>query len=285
MAIVFNPYAQRYTLWLKGNLHTHTTLSDGELSPEDTIRAFIRRGCDYVALTDHDIIASPTEEHFPQIIVLPGVEHSAQQHILRVNVLSTLPHDLSYQSVIDVTVQSGGLVILNHPNWGENYNHWRDSQLFALERYHGIEIYNNVIEYLEGSPYALDRWDKLLSQGRRVWGYANEDTHRTFQIGSAWNMVNVRERSKEALLEGLQSGRFYASTGVLLEEIAVEDGYFRVRSVNAKELRLISQNGEVLERITGGRATFSLSKARVYVRVEAIGEGSARAWTQPVFLE
>ncbi|MEJ5251229.1 MAG: CehA/McbA family metallohydrolase [Chthonomonadetes bacterium] len=285
MLIADNPYAQRYPLWLKGNLHTHTALSDGELPPEETVQACVRRGYDYVALSDHDVIAAVPEEHFPQIIVLSGVEHSAQQHILRVNVLSTLPHDLSYQSVIDLTVQAGGLVILNHPNWGENYDHWRDSQLSTLERYHGIEIYNNVIEYLEGSAYALDRWDRLLSQGKRVWGYANEDTHRIFQIGSAWNMVNVRERSREALLEGLKTGRFYASRGVILEEIAVEDGYLRVRSANAKELRLISLNGEVLERVTGSAATFSLSQARVYARVEAIGEGSARAWTQPVFLE
>ncbi len=285
MLISDNPYARRYPLWLKGNLHTHTTLSDGELPPEETVQACIRRGYDYVALTDHDVIASVPEEHFPQIVVLSGVEHSAQQHILRVNVLSTLPHDLSYQSVIDLTVQAGGLVILNHPNWGENDDHWRDSQLFTLERYHGIEIYNNVIEYLEGSPYALDRWDRLLSQGKRVWGYANEDMHRIFQIGSAWNMVNVRERSREALLEGLKTGRFYASTGVILEEIAAENGYLRVRSANAKELRLISLNGEVLERVASSTATFSLSKARVYARVEAIGEGSARAWTQPVFLE
>ncbi|GBC95903.1 hypothetical protein HRbin16_01703 [bacterium HR16] len=285
MAILRNPYAQRYPLWLKGNLHAHTTLSDGELSPDDTIDAFIRRGYDFVALTDHDVIANPNEAHFPQILVFAGVEHSAQQHILRVNITGTLPHDLSYQSVIDLTLQEGGLVILNHPNWGENFDHWRDSQLLHLQRYHGIEIYNNVIEYLEGSPYALDRWDRLLSEGRQVWGYANEDTHRVFQMGSAWNAVNVRERSKEAVLDALKDGRFYASTGVVIEEIVVEDGYYRVHTMNARELRLISLRGQVIERVSGSKATFSLSKAGVYARVEVIGEGEARAWTQPVFVE
>ncbi|GIV16729.1 MAG: phosphotransferase [Armatimonadota bacterium] len=285
MPIRYNPYAQRYPLWLRGNLHAHTTLSDGELSPDDTIDAFIRRGYDFVALTDHDAIANPNEVHFPQILIFPGVEHSAQQHILRVNVASTLPHDLSYQSVIDLTLQEGGLVILNHPNWGENLDHWRDSQLLHLERYHGIEIYNNVIEYLEGSPYALDRWDRLLSEGKQVWGYANEDTHRAFQIGSAWNAVNVRERSKEAVLEALKEGRFYASTGVVMEEIVVENDYYRIRAANARELRLITLGGQVVERVSGGHATFSLGRVIMYARVEAIGEGQARAWTQPVFLK
>jgi predicted metal-dependent phosphoesterase TrpH len=284
MPIKHNPYAQRYSLWLRGNLHAHTNLSDGELSPDDTLDAFARRGYDFVALTDHDIVASPNGLH-PQILFLSGVEHSAQQHILRVNVTSTLPRDLSYQSVIDLTLQEDGLVILNHPNWGENYDHWHNAQLLHLERYHGIEIYNNVIEYLEGSPYALDRWDLLLSEGKRVWGYANEDTHRVFQMGSAWNAVNVHERSREAVLDALKEGRFYASTGVVLEEISVEDGYYRVRATNAREMRLISMHGEVVERSPGHIATFSLHKARGYARVEAFGEGQSRAWTQPVFLE
>ncbi len=284
MPIKHNPYAQRYSLWLRGNLHAHTTLSDGELPPDDTLDAFAKRGYDFVALTDHDAIAIPRAPHAP-LLFLPGVEHSAQQHILRVNVTSTLPHDLSYQSVIDLTLQEGGLVILNHPNWGENLDHWRNAQLLHLERYHGIEIYNNVIEYLEGSPYALDRWDLLLSEGKRVWGYANEDTHRVFQMGSAWNAVNVRERSTDALLEALKEGRFYASTGVVLEEITVEDGFYRVRATNAKEMRLISLHGEVVEHVVGNMASFSLHKARKYARVEAIGETNSRAWTQPVFLE
>ncbi len=285
MAIRLNPYAQRYPLWLKGNLHAHTTLSDGELPPDETLEAFIRRGYDYAALTDHDVVATPAEERYPQILFLPGVEHSAQQHILRVNVTTTLPRDLSYQSVIDLTLQADGLVILNHPNWGDDFNHWRDAQLFSLERFHGIEIYNNVIEYLEGSPYATDRWDRLLSAGRQLWGYANEDTHRILQIGSAWNMVNVRQRSKAEVLEALKTGRFYASTGAVLEEIAVQDGFWFVRSGNAKALRLISHQGEVLEEVKGSTATFSLSRARVYARVEAVGDGFARAWTQPVFVE
>lgn len=285
MPIRHHPYGARHPLWLRGNLHAHTTLSDGELSPEETLEAFHRRGYDFAALTDHDLIAQPNAGRVPQMLFLPGVEHSAQQHLLRIGVASTLPHDLSYQSVIDLTLQQGGLVILNHPNWGENHDHWRDAQLLHLERYHGIEIYNNVIEYLEGSPYALDRWDRILSAGKRVWGYANEDTHWVKQMGSAWNAVNVRERSAQAVLEALKEGRFYASTGVVIDEIVVEDGYLRVSTSNAHTLRLISLQGRVVEQVQSARATFSLDRAEGYARVEAVGEGERFAWTQPVFLE
>lgn len=282
MSIIYNPYVCRFSRWLKGNLHTHTTLSDGALSPEETVEAFARHGYDFIALTDHDVIAQ-IPQHAP-LICLAGVEHSARQHILRIGVQSLLPHEYSYQSVIDLTLQSGGLVILNHPNWGASHDHWSDAQLLSLERYHGIEIYNNVIDYMEGSPYATDRWDTLLTAGKRVWGYANEDTHYVEQIGSAWNVVNVSHPDRGEILEALKAGRFYASTGVVIEEITVSEGFFGVKTANARELRLISAGGEVIERYSGAQALFPLRKAVLYARVEALGEGKACAWTQPVWL-
>ena len=38
--------------WYKGNLHTHTTRSDGKLSPDDTKRFYRSQGYDFLALTD-----------------------------------------------------------------------------------------------------------------------------------------------------------------------------------------------------------------------------------------
>ena len=41
--------------FLKGGLHCHTTRSDGELSPADTLRFAARDGYDFMALTDHQL--------------------------------------------------------------------------------------------------------------------------------------------------------------------------------------------------------------------------------------
>ena len=46
-------------VWLKGNLHTHATQSDGALSPGETIRWHERFGYDFVAITDHDRVTAP----------------------------------------------------------------------------------------------------------------------------------------------------------------------------------------------------------------------------------
>ena len=40
-------------IWYKGNLHTHTTNSDGAYTPEETIALYKSKGYDFLALTDH----------------------------------------------------------------------------------------------------------------------------------------------------------------------------------------------------------------------------------------
>lgn len=42
-------------LWLKGNLHSHSTFSDGQLTPEAMKEAYKHHGYDFLAVTDHDI--------------------------------------------------------------------------------------------------------------------------------------------------------------------------------------------------------------------------------------
>ena len=39
--------------WYRGNLHTHTTLSDGVLTPEEVKAKYREMGYDFIALCDH----------------------------------------------------------------------------------------------------------------------------------------------------------------------------------------------------------------------------------------
>ena len=43
--------------WFKGNLHTHSYWSDGDEFPEMIMDWYKDRGYDFVALTDHNILA------------------------------------------------------------------------------------------------------------------------------------------------------------------------------------------------------------------------------------
>ena len=42
--------------WYRGNLHTHTTYSDGTRSLEEVIADYQHRGYDFLCITDHDVL-------------------------------------------------------------------------------------------------------------------------------------------------------------------------------------------------------------------------------------
>ena len=69
-------YADRFPfggegVFLKGNLHTHTTVTDGPLDPEETIRRYKAAGYDFLSLTDHFIYTALPDQG--GLTLLPGV--------------------------------------------------------------------------------------------------------------------------------------------------------------------------------------------------------------------
>ena len=57
--------------WYKGNLHTHTTASDGQYTPEETMNLYRRLGYDFLALTDHWILSKGG--WYDNMLLLPGI--------------------------------------------------------------------------------------------------------------------------------------------------------------------------------------------------------------------
>ena len=66
---------------MKGDLHVHTTLSDGSLGVEDVIAQAKRIGLDFISITDHDTMSSISRAKVLGdrygIQAIPGVELTA----------------------------------------------------------------------------------------------------------------------------------------------------------------------------------------------------------------
>lgn len=73
------------------DFHTHSTCSDGTLSPEDVVELAVEKGCSYLSVTDHDNLKNLDHINFKddRIRCIPGVEISAEHkgtlHILGYN--------------------------------------------------------------------------------------------------------------------------------------------------------------------------------------------------------
>ncbi len=285
-----SPYLDASVPWLRGNLHTHTTNSDGDKAPQAVVDAYAALGYDFLMLSDHDRLTETAPLDAKGMVLIPGAEITGKgPHMLQVGAKTLAVPDKDRQVVIDkINTEAGGFVIMNHPNWTANFNHCDFDTLMKLQGYVGMEIYNGVVLFLEGSELATDKWDRLLAKGHRVWGFANDDSHRDNHRALGWSMVQCASRNAEDILAAMRAGHFYASTGVKVDEIRTEGYTVTVKAANAQCFRVYADGGKMLARIAGHEMSFTAKpdlKDCTYVRVECYGEGDALAWLQPMFLK
>jgi hypothetical protein len=197
-----------------------------------------------------------------------------------------------YQAAIETQKQLGGLIQLNHPNW---YWGMTPDVLVEVAR-RGIslvEIANaQFAQWNAGDkdhPSTEMLWDAVLAKGYTMWGIASDDAHQfnadgsgKYPAGGAWIVVKAR-REPQAILDAIAKGRFYASTGVVLERAEVDAGELVVE-VGARELGAHTitfvENGTPVAAVTGAHARRALP-ATGYIRAVVTRGDGKQAWVQP----
>ncbi len=289
MQEILNPYTDLTGgEWIRGNLHTHTTASDGSRPIQDVVSDYEARGYGFLMISDHDIFTGPREHASvatATMTLIPGNEITANgPHLLHVNGSRHIPPEPERQNVFDAISADSGFAIVNHPNWLADFDHCPIERMREWTGYTGLEIYNGTIGRLDGSPYATNKWDMLLSSGRRVWGFANDDSHLPERdVGLGWNTVYVRNRSVEAIVDAMARGRFYASTGVTIDSIQVDGDTIRIVAPNAARIVALMQVGRRIAEVDGSSIEVRVPEDALYVRFECWGTGETFAWTQPFF--
>ena len=147
-----NPYAELSGgQWLKGNLHSHTTKSDGTRPHQAVIDDYAGRGYDFLMISDHDVYTSGEDlSHYDArgTVLIPGNEITANgPHLLHVNANRLIAPCLQRQTVLNEATKEDpkSFVIANHPNWQSVFDHTTMEQLEEWVGYTGLEIYNGTI--------------------------------------------------------------------------------------------------------------------------------------------
>jgi hypothetical protein len=269
--------------------------SDGERTRQAVIDDYADRGYDFLMFSDHDVYTSPADYDKLDnrgMALIAGNEITANgEHVLHVHARSRVEPAADRQAVFDaVKAEERGFAIVNHPNWFHGqpdgaWAHVRQAKLMEWRGYAGIEIFNGVIGRLQGSSYALDRWDQLLSKGRRPWGFANDDSHAAEgDVGLGWNMVYAREKTADAIVSAMTAGRFYASTGVIISSIDVVGDRIAIETENADRIVASAGGQRRLAVVDDRRIELQAPAGEAYVRFECWGRGEQFAWTQPFFV-
>jgi hypothetical protein len=296
-AMTTNPFAAPGR-WYRGNLHTHTTESDGLMSPEEMVDWHVAHGYDFLSLTDHRVRLDPAPYLRDGLLLIPGIEldghdpDGGRYHIVGLGVENSVEHrtDSSLQAAVDALRGAGGLVVLAHPYWsGQSAR-----ELLSVTGACGIEVFNGVCEKEWGKGLSSVHWDNLLAAGRRLWGLAVDDAHGhppDGDLGQGWVMVKAHEPTADAILEALEGGAFYSSSGPEIHDVRLTGG---VVTVDCSPVRCIHfmcdwALGHAVRAWEGPLLTEAQFELRglgeTYLRVECIDCQGRRAWSQPVFLE
>lgn len=248
---------------------------------------------DFLAITDHYFLTDLSKHiNDEQLILFQGVEYkTSKKQTLGINI-TTYDDDKddfeNHEKLFSKVQAQGGLNIICHPH-GFGNDYWPAEELLKLDNFMGIEIYNNNVRFdNKGRAVATDIWDILLSAGKKVWGFANDDMHVFSRCGGAFNIVLAKEKSRFAILEALKNGSFYCSSGIFLDEIGIRNNsiYLKLKHENIPaKFKFIGENGKIIYQCFGNEASYEFSNCTSsYIRVEARREDGSMAWSQPFYL-
>ena len=275
--------------WIRGNFHCHCSENSGcsTVPLAEGVRRYHEIGARFLAVTDHDCVTdlSKIRARYPGMIFLEGFEYSKCENVLFIGEKVPPLHNRTLDGAL--TGAAGLLTVICHPQPRPNEEYWPFDKILALPRLpDGIEIYNGHygVESMIArgiTPLYTALWDRLLTAGRRLWGFANDDFHDPADFDNAFNMVLVREQSAAAVLDAAKNGRFYASTGLLLDRVGEDGGRISVAVAEDCTGRFIGPGGTVLAEAAGRTFEYEATD-EAYVRFEAEAE-SGKLFLQPMF--
>ena len=292
------PFAQPGRFW-RGNLHTHSTCSDGRKTPDEVVSAYREQGYDFIALTDHFLerFGFPItdtrhfrDERFTTLLGAelhaPALSNGEPWHLVAVG----LPLDFAPTSSTETgpelaarAADAGAFVGLAHPAW---YSLTLADALL-VEAAHAVEVYNHTTANHNDRGESWYLSDQLEENGRRLLAYAADDTHFSDRPDSfgAWVMVRAPELTPESLLSALKAGHFYSSQGPELHDVRIEGNSLYV-SCSPASVIFISGRGSRAAHVRGEgltEAEFPLDRfLDSYCRVTVLDAEGKRAWTNPI---
>lgn len=292
---------------LRGNLHTHSTQSDGHQPAAQVATAYRAAGYDFLVLSDHFEanygwqLTDPAELSDERFTLIRGAELSSDPALAAANSYWVsavgLPEDFAppppddHEETVRRAHDLGAYNVLLHPKF--NWDPW-EPEPWASNTAHldAVEVYNfGMARYAPDRATAHDVVERLWASGRRVQVNAGDDSHGTLPRDrfGGWIMVRAKDASPEAIVDALKRGAHYATQGPRIDDLRLEDDQLHVRCTPVDAIVLTGAQRWVPERQRFGSdmtsASFALDAPRSpYVRVTLVDHMGLRAWSNPIWL-
>jgi len=174
---------------LKGQLHIHTTCSDGRLTPQQAADTYALLGYDFIAISDHDHLLKPgyrkaVESIHSNMLILFGIER-------------TVGTRWGYVHVTEIEGQEETLYTFNHPS---DYGFTIRQTLDCIEDV-SRTLRVDAVEVSHHGFYTPD-YDRDVIPFPKV---ATDDSHTAQSCGRAWVELDC-ERSKDDIIRAIKRG-------------------------------------------------------------------------------
>lgn len=255
----------------KTNLHAHTTISDGKLTPSEMKSLYKEKGYSILAFTDHNTYRYHKDLCDSDFVALAGIEVNIDEYLLsetkpfrvmktfHVNMLDLNPDEkknvplpnFKYQDkqklneyLLDMETK-GFLNCYNHPYWSLQ----TAQDYLGLEGLFSMEIYNHG-SHLDGfMGYNPQVYDEMLRQNpdKPLFCFATDDNHNVhpqtseyFDSFGGFVMIKSEELNYTSIVNSLKNGNFYSSTGHIINELYIENLCLKISCEKAKEIGIIT---------------------------------------------
>lgn len=316
----------------KANLHSHSNLSDGRLTPEEMKAEYKNRGYSILAVSDHDFLHRHNELTDEDFLMLTAYEVGIKDEnpdipycfkkVIDLNLIEKDPmerkhigfhprtvewlvdkgiltqdevrlaeyagelRDMGYSvetinKIIKSANENGYLVAINHPMYSlVNYTEYSQ-----LEGAWAIEVYNHSCRVTYGSGDSENVYEDLLRAGKNIWVVATDDNHNHISDSfGGFTFVKAKNLEYASVIEALEKGHFYASTGPEIKELYYEDGKVFLECSEAREVSMLTlgrkgclfadENGKPIQ-----KAVFAVEKDMGYVRFRVVDSSGRKAYT------
>ena len=278
---IIDPY-ETGGAWYKGNLHVASVRGVGKDLPKALADWYAAHGYAFLGISDMNTYTWPEEYGNRALPGVPTVDATyAFADVLAIGMDHWRPAQ-TVQGAIDWIAADGGLPVLAAP-----LSPAKPQSLLTvmgLQGLYGLEVYDARLALGDaGAADATALWDRLLSAGNRVFALAGDDATGVSDpaIGGAWISVLASSDDQLSLLSSLRRGAFVASSGAEFTRLTVAGSTITAEAAPGTSLRFIGRGGRLLRAVSTNSGSYRATGTEGYVRVEAIRDDGARAWSQP----
>ncbi|MBE6811189.1 MAG: PHP domain-containing protein [Ruminococcaceae bacterium] len=303
--------------WYKANLHSHSTDSDGALTPAQMKKAYMDKGYSVVAFSDHNVLVPHPELTDKNFVAITATEidisdyrdmtvrHRPSYHLnfFAKNELCDkfvdFPKDeykKNYSTkVINELVkkanEAGFLAQYNHPRWSQHTT----VDYVTLEGFWGFEIINGATLRNELQGWGDIEYVTLIRNGQYPVTTASDDNHNVYPLENtaycdsfiAFTMIKAKELTYKGIIEAMENRDVYGTNGPIIKSLYIEDNIVHIETEPANAIVFRTEDRTTWRVLADDdsltNAKFDLSKLTVkpkFIRFEVGNTHGQKAMTR-----